>query len=77
MKDDASELRIAIGRVLERWQLERAGLDPDSSQQQRDRFDMLSKHIEDLKRAVTPATSPARAARVAHVRALLEQGGGE
>jgi hypothetical protein len=76
MKDDASELRIAIGRVLERWQLERAGLDPESSEQQREAFEMLSRHIEDLKRAVTPAT-PARAARVAHVRALLERFGGE
>jgi hypothetical protein len=51
--DDASELRIAIGRVLERWQHERAEIDPDSSEQQKER-DMLTRHIEDLKRAVTP-----------------------
>lgn len=52
MKDDASDLRIAIGRVLERWQLERANLDPDSSEEQ---MEMLTRHIDDLKRAVTPA----------------------
>lgn len=55
MKDDASELRIAIGRVLMRWQLERAGLDPESSEQQRERFEMLTRHIDDLRGAVTPA----------------------
>jgi hypothetical protein len=74
VRDDASELRIAIGRVLERWQLERAGIDTDASEQHRERFEMLTRHIEDLKRAVTPATSPARAARIAHVRTLLAGG---
>jgi hypothetical protein len=54
MRDDATELRIAIGRVLMRWQLERAGLDPDSPEQ-RERLEMLSAHIDDLKRAVTLA----------------------
>jgi hypothetical protein len=61
VRDDATELRIAIGRVLERWQLERASIDPDASEQHRQRFEMLSRHIDDLKRAVTPARALALA----------------
>lgn len=52
--DDASELRIAIGRVLERWQLELAEA-RNIAPEQHDRIALLAEHIEDLKRAVTPA----------------------
>lgn len=63
--NDASELRIAIARVLERWQLERMQIDGST-----DRAALLAEHIDELKRAITPTLSPspfdaevARAAR--------------
>jgi hypothetical protein len=94
--NEASELRIAIARVIERWQCERLALDTDTSGARKNlqaldarfcalqngceerweelarlqaeiiaalrsqltrnaQLEMLSEHVEDLKRVITPS----------------------
>ena len=57
-RDEASELRIAIGRVLERWQLElvraRIAEPPDPA------LALLGQHIDEIKGAVCTCAAPER-----------------
>jgi RNA polymerase-binding transcription factor DksA len=50
MRDDATELRIAIGRVLEQWQT-----DVIAAEQHPDRAELTAAHIADIKRALSAA----------------------
>lgn len=72
--DEASELRIVIARVLEQWQRARMDLDAEprcgagclgcyecNGRREHDdqiRRELLSLHIEELKRAITPLGGP-------------------